>query len=253
MTMPQTAEYVTMLGGSMPSEMSSEELNQALKCLDEDLNGTASWLMQHAPESADRSTCECGAVHLSLVDPAIDDGRRSYLLRLLATPFGEIPRESLRRQYLYDTVKFGWDGLEQFAPESVAAIDHLGHRSTHQRDIPSADLAEIVAAIRRDLPGVVEMMEASAKQDGSGLRSYPVRPADMSSLDEWKTLIGRLMLAWSTPLKKFLQPHLLRNFGVVGGAVNCCAFPTEPLGRRSEEFASAIWSEQTKSQLTVDC
>lgn len=251
MTMPATAEYVTAIGGTMPAEMTDNQLERALACLDADLEDTASWLLRRVAEVASSSTCECQAVHLSLDDPTMSDTRRSYLLRLLATPFGDLPREQLRRQHGYATVKFGWDGLEQFAPLAVAAIDELGHRSTHRDDISDADLVAIVSAIRHDLPGAVEMMEASARQSGGGLRGYPVRPADMSSPEDWKVLIGRLMLAWSTPLRKFLEPHLAREFGMAGSAVNCCAFPTQSLDEAG--FAQSIWLKQTQSQLTVDC
>lgn len=251
MTMPVAAAAVKEMGSLLPNEMSEEQLACVVDGFREDLgNETVVFVEAAIPES---KLCECGALHLQLNDPKLSDGVRHKLLRLVASPFGQV----VAQQHGFSALRFGWDGLEQHLPEFMAVVDRHGVRLALASSVSDEALDEIIAVIRLEVPGVLEMIEASASaaRAAGGYRSYAVTPAQAGSTENWQQLIGRLMLAGATPVRKFIDEHLRRRFGVYGGVVNCCVYPAEPIESAGtpDGFARRRWFEQVNQQLTPDC
>lgn len=246
MTMPKTATLVRSIG-SMSAEMTQAELDAVLLALREDLPGSPIEYIMRAMSVDQR--CGCGALHLSLDAADLDTVTRGSLHRLLATPFGDIVREYIRRQSDISTVRFGWSGVQMYAPKFVRVVDIYEARQTYASELTIHELGNIVAAIREDLPGMMAMCDTSL----AGLSVTAVGPGedDFERL-EWKALIEQVMFAFSTPLRKYLDEYARRMYdGAYVGAVNCCIVMS---GRASETAWNRQWfGEQVDQQLTPDC
>lgn len=248
MTMPKTAEVMKALPkGTLPEELSDTQLKEALEALRDDLPGDPVGYIERAAPSS--KLCECGAVHLRVNAADMGMETAGSLHRLLATPYGDLVREHMRRESGYKTVRFGWDGIEAKAPAFVAAVERHGVRNSIASDIGSEVLAELIEAFRRDMPRVMDMVERSA----TSVSVFSVSPqlGDTGQKD-WKLLIDQVMFAWSTPVRKYLSEWLSREFGLYGGAVNCCIIMTEQVGSETDWRRRWI-AEQTNQQLTPDC
>lgn len=249
MTMPLTAEAVQRIGGQMPADMSDEQLVGVIEALRQDLGDDA---IDYIERAINRPThCSCGAFHLTIDDPDMTDDIRQKLLRLVASPFGLV----FAARYNVPHFRFGWEGLEEFAPQFMAAVRrHPGTQEAWGKDIPDDALNELIGVIRAEEPGVVEMIEASASvaHDGNTFHSHAVTPEMVGGQQQWKDLIGRLMLVGATPMRKIIDEWLRRRFNVIGGVVNCCIYPAEPTGD-TDGFIRRRWAEQVSRQLTPDC
>lgn len=246
MTMPKTAAIVRSIG-RMPADMTQTQLDATLLALGEDLPGEPIDYIMRA--LSDDQRCGCGALHLSLDAADLDAATRSSLHRLLATPFGDIVRERVRRESGATTVRFGWSGLGLQAPKFVRVVDIYDARQAHASDLTERELGNIVSAIREDLPGMMEMYDTSL----SNLSVNAVQPGvGEAGRLEWKMLIDQVMFAFSTPLRKYLDEYARRTYdGAYVGAVNCCII-------MSARTTTAAWSrrwfdEQVNQQLTPDC
>lgn len=261
MTMPATATYVKSLGANVQSaaDMSAVQIEAALYTLETDLGHTPWTILSRVPDSI---SCNCGAVHLDLAEFSDQDSPHlKNMVRLLATPFGDIILRRIQQHHPDVTaVKFGWNGLEGFTPNFVETVDRLGVRSIKAEYMSTDELLEVVDAIRRDLPLAVEMMERSARntlqRKTSGLVPFSISPMQDGSKDRWSERVFELMFAWSTPLKKYLNEWLSREYGVRGLAINCCMFPTEDIKRTKQSGLKPIeggWGVQVEQQVTPDC
>lgn len=254
--MPKTATVVASFSpGVLPLALSGEQLNQAIQALEHDLPGDPIAYIKHvAPRS---EQCECGAIHLAVNDSELSEICAHSLHRVLATPYGDIVREYFRRHGGYKTIRFGWEGIEQTVPQFMMAVDQYGVRSTRASQISDQIFHEIIESFRYDMPEVMNMIESSAQltsetDDSDRLRSYAVSAAaDDAGRVQWQRLITQLMFAWSTPVRKYLDEYLLRDYAMVGGAVNCCIVSTMRAGNTS--WRQQWFDEQTCQQLTPDC
>lgn len=253
--MPKTAAVVASFGERvLPEMMTTEQLNQAIQALEQDLPGDPiGYIRQVAPQS---EVCECGALHLSVDAPGLSADCASSLHRVLATPYGDIVREQFRRENGYETIRFGWNGIEKVVPSFVETVQTYDVQASHASELSSEALTAIIGALRVDMPGVVDMLhksvELSGQNDAALLRSYAVSPTSgADGRAEWQALISRVMFAWSTPVRKYLDEYLLREHGMVGGAVNCCIISTMRAGEPS--WRQQWFNEQTGQQLTPDC
>lgn len=255
MTMPKTAAVIKSFGVNvLPETMTDVQLAQAIQALEQDLPGyPIAYIEQVAPRS---EHCECSALHLAVDDPGLSTVTAGSLHRVMATPYGDVIRELFRRQYGYKTIRFGWSGLERQVPLFVKTVLRYDVKASHVSDISDEVLQEIVAALTLDIPGVMSMVEQSvalSKQRlDDSLRSHAVSPASgENGRAQWQMLIGQVMFAWSTPVRKYLDEYLLRSHGMVGGAVNCCIISTMRSGVPS--WRQQWFDEQTGQQLTPDC
>lgn len=255
MTMPKTAAVVASLGaGVLPETMSNEQLSLAIQALEHDLPGDPiAYIRTVAPHS---DMCECGALHLSVDATDLSECCASSLHRVLATPYGDIVREQFRRELGYQTIRFGWSGIEARVPTFAAATQDYGVRTVHGSELSSEAMYGLVDAFRQDMPGVMDMLEQSValseQAGGPLLQSHSVAPsAEDDGRRHWQELISQVMFAWSTPVRKYLDEYLLREYGMVGGAVNCCIISTMRAGESS--WPQQWFDEQTGQQLTPDC
>lgn len=247
MTMPKTAKAVRALD-LLPQDMSSEQLETALSALRSDLPGDPLGYVDQALSSRER--CDCGALHLAVDAADLDHATRSSLHRLLATPFGDIVRERVRRQSpAVTTVRFGWSGLEQRVPTFVRVVDIYDARRVHAHTLDDQTLANIIEAIRKDLPGVMQMLDDSLSE----LSVNAVGPApDDEGRREWKALIDQVMFAFSTPVRKYLDEYARRQYdGAQVGAVNCCIVMSARMS--ANDWQQRWFDEQVGQQLTPDC
>ena len=246
MTMPKTAAVAKTIG-RIPQEWTQDEIDQALAALEADLPGDPiGYIMQAIPVS---KLCECGALHLSVDASDLDDATRRSLHRVLATPFGDIVREHLRRSADIQNVRFGWSGLKDYAPAFVRVVDIYDARQVHANQLDDASLGNIVAAIRKDLPGMMAMLDQS-------LASLSVTAVSPSPRDEgrqeWSQLIAQVMFAFSTPVRKYLDEYACRNYdGARVGAVNCCIIMSDVSSGSS--WQRHWFGTQVRQQLTPDC
>ena len=246
MTMPKTAAVAQMLGRT-PSEWTDPELDQALAALRDDLPGDPIGYVMAAIPRSDR--CECGALHLSVDAPDLDDRTRSSLHRLLATPFGDIVRERVRRQAGISTVRFGWNGLCAVVPTFVRVVDIYEVRSVSASKLDNQTLENIIAAIRKDLPGLMAMCNQSL--ESLTVNAVSPAPGD-EGRREWKALIDQVMFAFSTPVRKYVDEYATRRYsGAMIGAVNCCIVMSAQLP--SDAWKTCWFDEQVHQQLTPDC
>ncbi len=246
MTMPKTAAFVRSTG-CMPVDMNEAQLDAALQALREDLPGEPIEYIMQAMLLDER--CDCGALHLSLDAMDLDMETRGSLHRLLATPFGDIVREHIRRQSDISTVRFGWSGLSAQAPKFVRVVDIYDARQTYASTLSDRELNNIVAAIREDLPGMMAMYDTSL----ANMSVAAVQPgAGEAGRLEWKALIEQVMFAFSTPLRKYLDEYAGRNYdGAYVGAVNCCIVMSSRCN--SADWSGRWFNEQVSQQLTPDC
>lgn len=246
MTMPRTAKVAKSLGRS-PLEWADDEIELALKALGEDLPGDPIGYALGAVPSSQR--CDCGALHLAVDAADLDDETRSSLHRLLATPFGDIVREHVRRESGIVNVRFGWSGLSAVVPTFVRVVDVYDARTVPADALDDQTLGNIIAAIRKDLPRMMDMLDKS-------LDSLSVNAVSPASGDEgrreWKTLIGQVMFAFSTPVRKYLDEYARRQFdGASVGAVNCCIVMSARM--LPGDWKQHWFDEQVGQQLTPDC
>lgn len=246
MTMPRTAAVAKMLGRT-PLEWTDAEIDQALTALSEDLPGDPiGYVLTALPRSG---RCECGALHLAVDATDLDSVTRSSLHRLLATPFGDIVREHVRRRSDITTVRFGWGGIDVTAPAFVEAVDVHDARHVYASKLSDQALGNIVTAIRQDLPGMMSMFDRSLGE--LLVNAVGPEPGD-EGRRAWKALIDQVMFAFSTPVRKYLDEYAVRQYnGAYVGAVNCCII-------MSARLPSATWQirwfdEQVGQQLTPDC
>lgn len=246
MTMPRTAEVAKALGRS-PREWSDVEIDQALQALDQDLPGSPiDYVFGMLPVS---ERCECGAVHLAVNALDLDPITRGSLHRLLATPFGDIVREHVRRQTDVTTVRFGWAGIDLTVPTFVRVVDVYDVRTRHASELDDRTLGNIVAAIRKDLPGMMQMLDGSL--DTLSVNAVGATPGD-TGRREWKALIDQVMFAFSTPVRKHLDEYATRRYdGASVGAVNCCIVMSARLS--ADDWRRRWFDEQVSQQLTPDC
>ncbi|MBM3210221.1 hypothetical protein FJZ39_02690 [Candidatus Saccharibacteria bacterium] len=266
MTMPITAAYISSLGPeaksprqlAIDSDLHRERLLFAQDCLQQDLGDVVAKIGAASLES---QTCECGAAHLRLDDFSSDPLVFKNAVRLLATPFGGIMLEVARISRPGITaIKFGWEGLEAYAPTFVKEVDRLGHRAIYATEISNADLNQIVAAVRTDMPLAVDMMERSAqathRRSIEGYLPFSINPEVDGGYERWGQRVFQLMFCWSTPLKKYLNEWLMRTYSVRGAAINCCMFPTEntkPGSHLRKPDDEQLFDIQWRSQRTPDC
>jgi hypothetical protein len=248
MTMPKTALVLkTFAADILPEELSDGQLAAVIAALRSDLPGDPIEYIEHVAPHSER--CQCGAVHLAVNAPDLSSVTAASLHRLLATPYGDMAREHMRRSTGFKTIRFGWDGIAQQAPMFVQAVaaDHVG--STASADISNQALERVVQAIRLDIPQVVAMLDASAAN--GTVHAVSAKPG-VDGHVHWTSLIDQLMFAWSTPIRKYMAEWLRRTFGVYGGAINCCIVMS---GRYNCEadWRRAWTREQTQQQLTPDC
>lgn len=246
MTMPKTATVMKIYGG-LPSEMTAEEMDVALKALSEDLPGDPIGYINQSVAKSNR--CECGAMHLCVDSPDLDDETRTSLHRLLATPFGGIVREHICRQSDVTTVRFGWSGIDAYVPMFIAAVDERNVRSTLAANLSDDALDSIIDALRTDLPGMMDMLDNSlANLSVNAVQAAPGGEGRRA----WKSLIDQVMFAFSTPVRKYLEEYASRRFdGARIGAVNCCIIMS---GISDHHSWSRRWfQEQVGQQLTPDC
>lgn len=248
MTMPLTAGYMKTLPVEiLPGDMSQEQLEEALHLLESDLPGKPiEFITLVAPES---HTCECGAIHLKIDDERMSQETRSSLIRLLATPYGDIVREYFRRQHGYKNIRFGWSGVGDYLPNFLKIVDWHDIDQVDARKIKDDALDDVIVALHQDAPGVLMIVNDSV----GGSRVCSVKPESTpKGYDSWKSLIQDVMLVFSTPARKYLAEWVRRRHGLHIGAVNCCIIMTDDI---SDDL---IWrkkwmSEQTSQQLTPDC
>lgn len=245
--MPKTAAFIRSLGGTLPGEMSNMQLIKALDTLRVDLPGDPIGYLDRVAPVGKR--CECGALHLRLDDPALDTATRSSLHRLLATPFGNLVSESMRRKHGLTAVRFGWDGLGEYAPLFMAAITSRGSQTVAAEAISDADLHDIMAALGKDMPGMMGMLDHSLRT--LSVHAVGSRPGD-TGRQEWKSLIDQVMLAFSTPVRKYVDEYALREYnGARVGAVNCCIIMAAKADQPT--WQRRWFDEQVSQQLTPDC
>lgn len=230
----------------MPAEMSDLQLSVAMGTLRQDLPGDPIGYIERMVPVSQR--CGCGAVHLLLDDPELDEPTRGSLHRLLATPFGEIPRQWIRRQYGFTNLRFGWDGLEKVAPVFDALVSRTDMRQAPASLLSDAELDEVMVAIRTDLPGMSQMLEVSVAT--RAVHAVSAQPGE-SGARAWKALIDEVMVAFSTPMRKFLDEYAMRRHGCRLSAINCCII-------MAGEMDGPVWERhrftvQTQQQLTPDC
>ncbi len=255
MTMPKTATVVASFGSDiLPETMSTTQLELAIQALEQDLPGSPiDYIRNVAPLS---ELCECGALHLAVDALDLTTECASSLHRVLATPYGDIVREQFRREYGYDTIRFGWSGIEARVPLFSKTVQAYDVRTSNASEVSSEALSATIEALRSDMPGVMDMLEQSIvlskRAEVPLLRSHAVSAASgAAGRAEWQALIAQVMFAWSTPIRKYLDEYLLREHAMVGGAVNCCIISTMRAGESS--WRQQWFDEQTGQQLTPDC
>ncbi|MEM8922654.1 MAG: hypothetical protein AAGD35_04060 [Actinomycetota bacterium] len=250
MTMPKTAELMkeTSHIGEL-SDMTDAELAKAIGFLREDLPGDPiGFIAAVGPEC---HVCSCGAVHLRVDDPRLDRATHTSLMRLLATPFGDIVREHVRRHYGWGNVRFGWEGLEARAPRFMAAVERAAIKGSNAADIPHDDLRRTIEALHHDLAEVMATIDGAARAGRSAF--VPPEDGEQGRAD-WLELTAQLMFVFATPLRKYVVEWHRREHGVHVGAVNCCGVVVghvEP--GDGGRWRRQLLSTQIGQQLTPDC
>lgn len=250
MTMPKTAALMQdpPLGDGV-AEMTDEKLARAVELLTEDLPGDPiAFIAEVGPES---TVCDCGAVHLRVGDPRLDEATYTSLMRLLATPFGDIAREHFRRHNGWVNVRFGWEGLEVRAPMFMATVNRHGITGTKATEIPHDQLRDTIDALHRDLAAVMPVIDEAARAGQSAF--VPPEPGD-DGRAAWFELTAQLMFVFATPVRKYVVEWHKREHGVNVGAVNCCGVvvgavdPEDGAG-----WSHQLLTTQIGQQLTPDC
>lgn len=244
--MPKTAAAVKA-HGHLPAEMTMAEINTALQALRDDLPGDPIGYIERSVATSER--CECGSMHLQIDSPDLDELTRTSLHRLLATPFGDIVRESVCRQSDLTSVRFGWSGLDTRVPMFIEMVDRCGVRSTVATDISDGVLDAIIDALRLDLPEMMSVLDESLLR----MTLHTVRAAlGDQGQTEWKALIEQVMFAFSTPVRKYVNEYARRRYnGARVGAINCCGIVSD---LSDEQAWSRRWfNVQVGQQLTPDC
>ncbi len=248
--MPKTAMLMKDISEvSDPVQMTDIQLEAAIKSLREDLQGDPiGFIAKVAPES---DSCECGSIQLSVIDPRLDEETRHSLLRVLATPFGDIVRESFRRSHGYPNIRFGWDGMKDSAPQFMSRVEIYRVQSADASSIPGPALAAVIHGISIDMPDIMAVIEEARVMR----RSIAIPPSPgPNGQREWEKLVSELMFVFATPLRKYVVEWFLREHGLRIGAVNCCMVPVGEEGEHnSESWKSHIFAEQVKQQVTPDC
>ncbi|MEM7338813.1 MAG: hypothetical protein AAF467_09205 [Actinomycetota bacterium] len=250
MTMPKTAALMKESPSTGDiADMTDEKLAHAVALLQDDLPGDPIGFIDRV--GPDSTVCDCGAVHLRVNDRRLDAATYTSLMRVLATPFGDIVREHFRRQYGWGNIRFGWDGLDGRAPTFMATVHEFGVASTNAADIPHEHLRGTIRALHHDLADVMAVIEQAAKAGESAF--VPPEPGDEGRA-HWFELTAQLMFVFATPLRKYVVEWYKREYGVNVGAVNCCGVV---VGRTAADGTSG-WSRellatQIGQQLTPDC
>jgi hypothetical protein len=156
----------------------------------------------------------------------------------------------MRRRDGYKTIRFGWQGIKRRVPSFVSAVQSTNSQTKKASSISSKSLESVIEGFGHDMPDVLRMIDRSLHEDGSVV-SVSAGPG-RSGRAAWQSLIDDLMFAWSTPVRKYLDEWLMREFGSFGGAVNCCIVMTD--SSTSQLSWRRRWmSEQTSQQITPDC
>jgi hypothetical protein len=249
MTMPKTAALMKETSSGDVATMTDAQLGEAMQLLQDDLPGDPiGFIALVGPES---HVCDCGAVHLQVDDDRLDEQTYASLMRLLATPFGDLVREHFRRRLGWKNIRFGWAGLEGRAPLFIEAVHGLGIKDTRAPDIVHDKLRQAMEALREDLPEVLGCIEQAAQSGRSAF--IPPEPGDEGRAD-WIELTAQLMFVFATPLRKYVVEWHRREHGVNVGAVNCCGIVVG--GREAEgdsQWATRLMTTQVGQQLTPDC
>ena len=250
MTMPKTAALMKQspLSDGV-ADMTDENLEHALALLREDLPGDPiGFIAQFGPEG---NVCDCGAVHLRVDDPRLDEATHTSLMRLLATPFGDLVREHFRRQHGWGNLRFGWEGLESRAPAFIAVVDRLGIADSMAADIAHDHLRQTIHALHQDLPDIMPIIDRAARTGQSAF--VPPEPGD-EGLADWFELTAQLMFVFATPLRKYVVEWYRREYSVNVGAVNCCGVvvgATDP--EDGSRWSRELFDTQVGQQLTPNC
>lgn len=217
----------------------------ALRC---DLPGDPiGYIEAVAPHS---KQCKCGSVHLSVDDKNLGSSTASSLHRVLATPYGDIVREYMRRREGYENIRFGWQGIQNRAPNFMRTVELTDTQSANAGGIGSSALKEIVQAISQDMPEVFRMIEGAVQTPGK-VFAVSAGSSNQERI-KWQSLINHLMFVWSTPIRKYLDEWLMREYGLYGGAINCCIVMTDYSSDHTS-WRRRWMSEQTAQQITPDC
>ncbi len=246
--MPQTAGVMSTLHADvLPEELSDQTLARTIAALRQDLPGDPiGYIERVAPAS---KQCECGAVHLRVNDPELDVATYKSLLRLLATPYGDLAREHMQRRYGFATIKFGWDGIGTMVPNFLATVDHYNARTVATDDIDDETLMAIIEAHRQDMPKVHEMVEQAIAT--ASAHSVSAKPGEAGRA-EWIDLINQVMFTFSTPVRKYLVAWAQRMHGAELTAINCCIVLSDRVGNHTGWLQRRMVT-QTSQQLTPDC
>jgi hypothetical protein len=251
MTMPKTAALMrepSARGGI--ADMTDDELAHAVALLQEDLPGDPiGFISRVGPES---HVCGCGAVHLRVEDERLDGDTFTSLMRLLASPFGDIAREHFRRRNGWANIRFGWDGLASRAPRFIEVVDRFDIGNTNAADIPHDHLRSTIDALRNDLAEVMHVIEEAAQSNRSAF--VPPHPGDEGRA-QWLELTAQLMFVFATPVKKYVVEWYKREYGVAVGAVNCCGVVVEAVEADNDDdgWGRRLLATQIGQQLTPDC
>ncbi|MEM9889938.1 MAG: hypothetical protein AAF962_03670 [Actinomycetota bacterium] len=250
MTMPKTAALMKdpPLGGGV-AELTDEKLAHAVALLQEDLPGDPiGFIAEVGPDS---HVCDGGAVHLRFDDPRMDEATHTSLMRLLATPFGDIAREYFRRQHGWVDIRFGWTGLEARAPEFTAVVAEHGIADTDATDIPHDRLRRTIDALQQDLPEITAVIDQAALTGRSAF--VPPEPGDEGRA-AWFELTAQLMFVFATPLRTYVVEWHQREHGVNIGAVNCCGVVVGSVDPGDDSrWHRQLLTTQIGQQLTPDC
>lgn len=134
-------------------------------------------------------------------------------------------------------------------PKTAMKVTELG--GMRPPVLSDAQLADVLACLREDLPGAVEYVERAACQarDKSEFSYLATAPSAMASTAEWNALVGRLARLFASPFVAIVQEWSRRQYGVAVAFVNCCIVAASP----GEVDEDELWCLQSRMQLTPDC
>lgn len=120
-------------------------------------------------------------------------------------------------------------------------------------DMVDDQLSEVIKALRRDLPGAVELIESAVLSHNAGSQefSYTSRsPAELSGgRKEWDQLVGYVARLFASPFALVAKEYVWRNYGRDVAFVNCCIIAVGD----GEIDAHRLFELQVAQQVTPDC
>lgn len=250
MTMPLAAELTREIG-SDPSNWSDEQVIDLLYRVNHDLPGDVIAYLRGAIPMC--QTCECGALHIDIGDPMLDEYTRRSLARVFATPFAAVVGEWTKREYgLNGVVKFGWANLRTVAPRFAWAVPvGMPNQTRYADQITDLDLRAIVDAIQDDLPlGFAFICDVASRYNGEAFMAESLTSGEAGGRENWVETIDQLMLIGSAPMRKYVAEWLRREYGIEKfGPINCCRVSFG----NGEGFDDLVMNDQITQQLTPDC